>query len=211
MCMWIFERIFQIIFPSSCFICKKESVSLCKVCISSLSKSIYTPPLWMHITYHYKDDNVRKCLHAIKYYHRKDLVVPIVSATIDEDLMSFVGNVSNMLLVPIPMHRKRLWSRGHNHALHIAKAYGEALRIPVENNLLARNKNSPQQAKLHHKQERKENVRNIFSVNRHRFDTNKTNIVLIDDTTTTHATLLEAKKVLERSGFVSVRALVLAH
>lgn len=165
----------------------------------------------MHVTYHYRDVNVRNCLHAIKYYHRKDLIVPIVKATIDEHLISFVDSTANTFLVPIPMHRKRLWSRGYNHAFHIAKAYGETLIIRVETNLLARSANSPQQAKLRRKKEREKNVRNVFLVNNHRFDANKTNIILIDDTTTTHATLLEAKKVLEKSGFASVRALVLAH
>ncbi|MDQ5962776.1 MAG: hypothetical protein QG653_583 [Patescibacteria group bacterium] len=209
--MWIFRLTLDLLFPSACYLCKKEGFSLCSSCVQNLSHSIQVLPHWIHTTYLYKDENVRSCLHQIKYYHRKDIVLPLVQASIDASLIDFVGTENNTVLVPIPMHFGRKWSRGYNHASSIANTYGKLLNIPVNENLLIRKKNSTQQATIKRVQERMKNVHNIFAVHQKNADQKTQNIILIDDTTTTHATLLEAKHVLEKTGYTNVKAITLAH
>jgi predicted amidophosphoribosyltransferase len=109
------------------------------------------------------------------------------------------------------MYRTRLWSRGYNHASYIAKAYSELLSLPVEESLLIRIRPSPQQAKMKHKRERERNIHNVFGVHTKTNLPKNTTIILVDDTTTTHATLYEAKRVLEKAGYTNVRAITLAH
>src|SRR3546814_15584923 len=48
-----------------------------------------------------------------------------------------------MLVVPVPLHRWRLWSRGFNQAALIARALGASLELPVELELLRRVKRTP--------------------------------------------------------------------
>lgn len=47
------------------------------------------------------------------------------------------------LLVPVPLHRWRLWSRGFNQAVLIARALGKAGGVPVDPHLLRRVKATP--------------------------------------------------------------------
>lgn len=209
--MWIFEKLFSFIFPTSCYLCHKQGESLCAHCVKNLSRSIQTTPAFIHTTYSYRDTRVKQCLHQIKYYHRKDLIVPLVQETCNDDLREFIGNTTNTLLVPIPMHIVRRWSRGYNHAFHIAQAYGNIFSLPVNTVLLTKIRTSPQQAKIKSRSEREKNVRSVFAVHNNSEIPYDTRIILIDDTTTTHATLREAKHVLEKAGYRDIRAITLAH
>src|SRR3546814_3703565 len=50
---------------------------------------------------------------------------------------------ADMLVVPVPLHRWRLWSRGFNQAALIARALGASLGLPVAIELLRRVKRTP--------------------------------------------------------------------
>ncbi len=209
--MWIFEKLFSFIFPTSCYLCHKQGESLCAHCVKNLSRSIQTTPAFIHTTYSYRDTRVKQCLHQIKYYHRKDLIFPLVQETCGDDLREFIGDTTNTLLVPIPMHTTRLWSRGYNHAFHIAQAYGNLFSLPVNTTLLAKIRTSPQQAKIKNRSEREKNVHGVFAVRAKNTVPQNTRIIIVDDTTTTHATLNEAQHTLEKAGYRNICAITLAH
>ena len=68
------------------------------------------------------------------------------------------------LIIPMPMHPKRLQERGFNQALEIAKLISKGLDIPLDYQSCTRNKLSPPQASLPLK-ERVKNIRGVFSIN----------------------------------------------
>lgn len=115
----------------------------------------------------------------------------------------------NPALVPVPLHRSKLKSRGYNQAEILANELAGRLDLRTEN-LLGRVKNTKSQVGLK-REERRENIRDAFSI-----DINKRSaishkqVLLVDDVLTTGSTLLEAARVLKRSGAKKVYGLTLA-
>ncbi len=66
------------------------------------------------------------------------------------------------LIIPMPLHPKRLTERGFNQSLEVAKILGKALNIPVDYTTCLRTKYSPPQASLHLRQ-RTTNIKGTFA------------------------------------------------
>ena len=112
------------------------------------------------------------------------------------------------LILPVPLHIRRLRERGFNQALILAKAIGKKYSIPVNFSLLKRRKFTLTQTGLD-KKEREKNIRDAFAIN----DTDETkgkNIILIDDVYTTGATINQCAKTLIKAGAGKVAVLTLA-
>lgn len=91
------------------------------------------------------------------------------------------------VVVPVPLHRRKLLRRGYNQADYIARGVAEALERPLCVGNLTRHINNPSQA-LKRSDERWENVRDIFSVaNPEEFEGK--HILLVDDVVTSGATI----------------------
>lgn len=105
----------------------------------------------------------------------------------------------------MPLIRKLL--RGYNQAELIANTLGARLKLPVRKDILVRRKSPGRQAISSTKQERLQKQRGSFLVRDHSIK----RILLIDDVTTTGATLEEARKELLRNGAETVLAGTLAH
>jgi len=105
------------------------------------------------------------------------------------------------LIVPIPLHKKRLWKRGFNQAELLSK------RISLKpDKVLVRAKNTITQVGLDKKQ-RLVNLKEAFVVNR---DVKGKKILLVDDVMTTGTTFEECAMVLKASGAEAVYALAWA-
>lgn len=90
------------------------------------------------------------------------------------------------LLVPVPLHRRRLRERGYNQALLLARGVARELGFPVESGTLARSRNTKSQSKLP-QEERGRNVRGAFVLIRPDLIEGQT-VVLVDDLVTTGET-----------------------
>lgn len=110
------------------------------------------------------------------------------------------------IIIPIPLHPRRLEKRGYNQAGIIAEALGKQLEISVEEKILKRQKNTKPQKELNH-QERQKNMKNAFVV---RKKLNGENILLVDDIYTTGSTIEEAAKELKRAGAEKIFFLTVA-
>jgi ComF family protein len=112
------------------------------------------------------------------------------------------------LVVPIPLHWRRRFRRGYDHAWLLAhyacKLAGLASPAPV----LRRVRASPPQSTLP-AAKRADNVRGAFALRRRREVTGRA-VVLVDDVVTTGATLASAARVLRRAGAQSVIGIALA-
>ncbi|WP_319471262.1 ComF family protein [uncultured Pseudodesulfovibrio sp.] len=111
------------------------------------------------------------------------------------------------LIVPVPLHTKRLQWRGFNQSTELARALGRTLHRPVPKTALTRVRHTPPQTRLGLK-ERQSNIKNAFAA-----DPDKVNgkvILMVDDVYTTGSTLGECTRTLRRAGAAGVDVLVLA-
>jgi ComF family protein len=131
-------------------------------------------------------------------------------------LASFMANFSfpdvdftgYSLIIPVPLHIKRLRQRGFNQSLILARALAKKKKIPVNFSSLKRHKFTLTQTGLN-KAERKQNIKGAFEVSDKKNIAGK-NVILIDDVYTTGATINECAKTLTKAGAQKVTVLTLA-
>lgn len=100
------------------------------------------------------------------------------------------------VIIPIPLHKKKLAKRGYNQAELIASALGRELGIKTDTTVLKRKIYTKPQKDLSNR-ERKKNLEHAFEV---RGDLPWKRILLVDDIYTTGATIDEAAKTLKKAG-----------
>ena len=114
------------------------------------------------------------------------------------------------LIVPVPLHRWRLWRRRFNQSALLALKLGRESGIEVVPDLLMRKRATPTQRGLS-AGERRRNVAGAFALRPvHTQRAQGARVLLIDDVLTTGATVEEAARVLRRAGVVRIDVLTLA-
>ena len=99
------------------------------------------------------------------------------------------------LMIPVPLHPKKLKQRGYNQSEIIARGASEVTGIPVANHLVRRTRHQRSQT-LMSRQERFENMVTAFTLCDDPPDLNGKKILIIDDVVTTGATLEACTQVL---------------
>jgi ComF family protein len=143
---------------------------------------------------------MKEIIHALKYERRRSIAPPLGT------LMRLTG--ARLLrdadvVVPVPLHPRREHQRGFNQAEDLARQLG----LPVAR-LLARLRNTRSQIDLP-ADERHQNVEEAFGY-RPSADGLPQIVVLVDDVSTTGATLDACAGVLKSAGVKEVRALTAA-
>jgi ComF family protein len=113
---------------------------------------------------------------------------------------------SNLLLVPVPLHKHRLRNRGFNQAELLARQLSFVTGVKKVNAMSRKVYTRPQQTLG--RQERLNNVKNAFRVNTKMI--RGKNVVLVDDVCTSGATLIECSEELLKAGASSVAAITVA-
>jgi ComF family protein len=144
--------------------------------------------------------SLRAIVHALKYDGRRSVAKPLAArlAVHGADVLEGAD-----LAVPVPLHRSRQRSRGFNQAAEIARH----LPLPVQH-ALKRVRATPSQTDLPAAR-RHANVRDAFALRRGT-DLKDRVVVLLDDVSTTGATLNACARVLLNGGADEVRALTAA-
>ncbi len=115
------------------------------------------------------------------------------------------------LLVPVPLHRWRLWKRRYNQAAVIAEGLSRITGLPHDPLVLEKRRNTKSQGEMPSAKARRKNVLNAFRVSPKRAARMRgRNIILVDDVFTTGATLNACARALKRAGAARVDALTLA-
>lgn len=148
---------------------------------------------------------VQRIQHRLKYGNR-----PLLGCALGRLLGTNikVPSASLHLVLPIPLHRTRLYERGYNQSAMLARGIGEALGVPMRQGVLERRRATRSQTNLSRRQ-RWHNVAEAFSVT-HPREVAHRHLLLVDDVLTTGATLAAAAATLRQAGAASVYAATIA-
>lgn len=224
--------LFDFLFPKRCVGCLKKGAYFCESCLKEVKEApsfcpVCGEPSIDGVT-HFKclkkfsldgvvcvwlyRGVIRKGILALKYKFVFDLASDLVSLSLlklkkDYSLNSF----KNVLLVPVPLSRKRLKWRGFNQTQLIGRMIASYFGFKFSSNLLLRKKFVRPQVELE-KKERRKNIKGAFTINSQfrKVLSDNLQVLIFDDVYTTGSTLKEACRVLKRNGFKNVWGLVLA-
>lgn len=182
--------------PESCPRCALPSpgASVCGSCLSKPPHFDGTLALW---PYEFPCDRL---VQALKYRARLALAGFFARALASRPLPEID------LIVPMPLHPRRLAGRGFNQALEIARGLARRVGRPIEPRGALRVKDTPPQTELPY-EARAKNVRGAFLC---RLDLSGASVAVLDDVMTTGATLNELARVLKRAGATKVENFVIA-
>jgi len=152
------------------------------------------------------EGGARELVHKLKYQNQSVLAAPMADLLFD-----FLSNspLPADVLVPVPLFPRRKRVRGYNQSALLAQALARQLGLSVNERTLGRARNTASQARTGSSDERKANVRDAFVCKDRRLAGNK--VLLIDDVSTTGATLDACALALRQGGAGSVWALTFAH
>ncbi|OGY41780.1 MAG: hypothetical protein A2Y82_02820 [Candidatus Buchananbacteria bacterium RBG_13_36_9] len=227
--------ILDLIFPKECIGCGREGYYLCKSCREKIEikkrfecalchresnfgricpgcqKNTSLKTIWVVADYNNKI--LQSLIHGLKYQYLEEISTHLANLVIKylEDYNIFkqfdITN-ENSVVVGVPLHKKRLLSRGFNQSDLIAQEIAKYFKMPFVK-LIDREKNTQTQIGLD-RQDRQRNVENAFSLSNNYSNYKNKKIILIDDVVTTGSTLTECAKILQSAGLVDIYALVIA-
>lgn len=193
-------------FPALCLVCDKRLSKpgeiLCLECEYKLPKtgfrdSVNNPvnqAFWGRVPtemgtslFHFeKGSPYQSLLHELKYRGNQGAGL-YLGRMLGQDLLHTSFSECD-ILVPVPIHKKRLKKRGYNQSEVIARGTSEITRIPVVSSLLMRSTHRPSQTSMG-RYERYQNIQGNFRISPSAPDVTGMKILLIDDVMTTGSTL----------------------
>lgn len=174
----------------------------CAACIANM------PAYHAHRSALYYDENSKRLIHDLKYYDRP-IMVSRLAQWMRQAAPHWFENPDTLLL-PIPLHRFRLWKRKYNQSALLANALAKQTGLEVGYDLLRRTKHRPPQASLSRKK-RLKNIQGSLSLSSQAHIRVKSRpVILIDDVMTTGATLNASAKLLKKADAARVFALTIA-
>lgn len=155
----------------------------------------------------FSETSVRAAIHEAKY-HGSGLAFALLAAALSDYLRDGDEQSRKTILVPVPLGKSRHRERGFNQVEEIARRGVKELGIMVDSTLLVRTRETISQVSLP-RSAREENMRGAFGAARPADPAYL--YIVIDDVTTTGATLQAAIDALREAGAEHILPLALAH
>lgn len=217
----------NLLFPQRCIGCGREGSFICSSCRISLPRVM--PPLcprcgrpqpsgilcpscvsWQAeiegIRSPFRFDGImRQAIYQLKYRNLRALAAPLAQMLND---YLITNPLPGEVLVPVPLHRKRLRERGYNQSRLLARELGKLTNLSVVDDCLIRQRHTSPQAKTSTVDERQSNVADAFACCDQRLRDKQ--VLLIDDVSTSGATLNACAAALKTAAATVVWGLVLA-
>jgi ComF family protein len=152
------------------------------------------------------DDKSRGAILALKHADRLDLV-PGFARWLGRTGRASLSDCD--LIVPVPLHRWRLWQRRYNQSAELARWLAANSGLAADPFVLVRSRSTPSQGAMASAKARRRNVQRAFRVPDPARVAGK-RILLLDDVLTTGATAESCARALKRAGATRVHVLALA-
>lgn len=214
----IFEQIIGILFPDKCIGCEKLNTLLCGHCLIQIPKAENLPQSFIYPVFNYRSPVVKEVIWRLKYKNVRRLA-PIMGPPLYEKIIDVLSDELSFseqepaLLVDIPLHKSRLRERGYNQSellvREIVKYNPQGIFTYIPN-VLTRTRNTKQQARSEKRSARLINLKNAFVCEKPELVKGRV-VVVIDDVTTTGATIEEACATLSGAKPRKIFAVTLAH
>ncbi|MBA3664987.1 MAG: ComF family protein [Bacteroidetes bacterium] len=196
----------SLIYPRRCEACSnllfRHEVFICNYCSVNLPKSNYHKhpgneleqvfagriPYSELLSFFVfeKSGKVQRLLHHIKYQEQKELAF-FLGKQYAKELLKDGFNANFDVILPVPLHKKKLKQRGFNQSEWFAKGLAEVLKLPLDTLSLERVAETSTQTRKK-KYQRWENVEGIFKVVFPK-SLERKHVLLVDDVITTGATI----------------------
>ena len=203
------RKTIELVLPAHCVGCGMRGAYLCAACIDGMTPASPTTVdgagyAFDSATSPFAYDGVaRKAVHHLKFRHLR-AIAPVMG-----EAMAAIVPASLALdaVVPVPLHRSRLRERGYNQSALLASHVARALGVPFLPDVLSRTTQRGTQVEARGAAARQANVRSAFVASA---GVAGLRVTLVDDVTTTGATLAAAAGALKRAGAVEVHGLTFA-
>ncbi|WP_316802115.1 ComF family protein [Pedobacter nototheniae] len=222
-----FNDLTGLLFPHLCNACGHPLVhsenQICIKCLYDLPFTDYhihaenrvARQLWgrvplhaaMAMLYFKKGAKVQNLIHNLKYNNKTEVGV-ILGNLLGERLKSSPIYRGVDLIIPVPLHPKKLRLRGYNQSTFIATGISQKLEISFSEAVLLRNIETESQTKKN-RYTRYENMFEVFTLSNPQDILNK-HILIVDDVITTGATLEACASILLKNGAAKVSIAALA-
>jgi len=220
----------DLVFPVSCLVCGREGTYLCENCQPKLSKLINQECLVCQkpspfgkthpdcitrnsvdgalAALNHKDPKVSEIIRTFKYNFVSSLANPLATMIVETIKREGLENYfAEFIIVPVPLHNRRLNWRGFNQAGLLANSLAENLKISVNNHLVTRSKFTKPQVTLT-ADDRKKNIQNAFTLTG---EVGGKKILLVDDVVTSGSTANELAKLFKQTHAAEVWIATAAH
>lgn len=236
----ILNSVLDLFFPKKCLGCNRADTYLCQACFNKIEiinnntcffcgKITWQGKVCLNCAKEngldriisateYKNPLIRDLIKVFKYHYVKELTNPLSEILIKAIKNNWSLSITclparqghwDLLIVPIPLYGTRIRKRGFNQAELLAKEIANYFNLPLGLNILKRKIPTIPQVNIKDREKRKANIKNIFYISPE-YSVKEKIIILVDDVITTGATLVEAGKVLKKSGAKEVWALTVA-
>lgn len=223
----LISDLLSIIYPDLCLICgenlMKNETQICTSCLTQIPRTNYhllidnpiekrfwgkTPIFRATAFFHFqKGSPFQKLLHELKYHDNKQ-IGEIMGKYAAADLSDHPDFKSIDIIIPIPLHPKKLKKRGYNQSECICNGLAQILNKPVDTKTLQRTvENTTQTKKTVF--ERFTNTDGIFELCDNHSLENK-HVLLVDDVVTTGSTIEAAANALHKASSVKISIFCLA-
>lgn len=216
----------SLLFPEICQACgttlsRKEN-TFCTVCIHHFPYTNFhldvenrlAKQFWGRVNinsaatflYFNKGGQVQNIMHQLKYNNQPQVGIAVGNLYARELKKSHLYTQAEAI-IPVPLHPHKFEKRGYNQSEQFAIGLSEVLNIPVYTDILQRNAERESQAKQS-RSHRFENMQKVFSASPNGKDLE--NILLVDDTITTGATLEACVAALQETGIKNINIVGIA-
>ncbi|HEX7017732.1 MAG TPA: ComF family protein [Patescibacteria group bacterium] len=208
---FIRELFLNLLFPPYCAGCQKLGTYLCPNCYEQIH--FFTLPVKIKLDPSYLDhvisvgnyqEPLSSLIHMYKYKGVKAIGPVLARMVYHTTAVPIVDCVTF-----VPLHKKRLAERDFNQSQLVAAELARLMKVPCQD-LLQRTRYTTTQASITDRSQRLVHLQDAFVVTEE-IDPLPTNVLLIDDVTTTGTTLNECAKILKAAGVKKVIGLTLAH
>ena len=217
--------VLDLLFPLRCLGCQREGNLLCARCRNGLDK--LNPPnctvcaqpsprslcTWCRRTPlaidgirapYLMQGAVQNAIYSLKYRGVR-ACAPELAQLLAQYMTG--RRITGDLLVPVPLHSRRLRTRGYNQSALLARELGKLTGLAVDEGLVYRTRDTPPQVRAASREQRRSNVEDSFRCNAH---VSGIDVILVDDVATTGSTLSACAAALKDAGAGSVWGLTVA-